>query len=218
MIRKIRSYLVFTAIGTRILVFGVIPLGAIAATLYMATVMGDGLTMLEPLILCSIYCGGEIMADLWTFGGILSPKGGLPEYCKTSCRGLSFLTDAIKINAGRQFATELLLLVLLRGILCVSGGEQFLLPEFWFMGGYLLLMSFFFLQLGILVSRFFGMLYAQTCVALVSILLMEMLSMIFLSAAGNVIALGTAMVLAIVATVVGVWMVKRKGARGYYDE
>lgn len=158
------------------------------------------------------------MADLWTFGGILSPRGGLPECCRTSYRGLTFLTDALKINAGRQFATELLLLVLLRGISCMSRGEQFFSPEFWFYGGYLLLMSFFFLQIGIMVSRFFDALYAQMLVAMVSILLMEMLSVIFLSVAGNVIALGTATVLAIVATVFGVWIVKRKGVKGYYDE
>ncbi|MDE7282449.1 MAG: hypothetical protein K2N85_02510 [Lachnospiraceae bacterium] len=174
--RFLKSYLVFTSLIYRIVMFIVVPIVMIAVILWQGGVFGKagslnlyefpGVTvsafvmMLLPMI--------EIVSDTWMFGGIQSKDAAKLDYLKTSSIGIKVLRRALSIDLVRKF-------ILAVGIIGISYGVLYwrLTPELkgantegdWEMLLFALLVSYFFSVLGTVLTRYGSMIWLNMMAA-----------------------------------------------------
>lgn len=100
--RKIRSYIVFTSLPYRIIVYFALPV-VVAATGFWAGTqgIGDGGVMFAAVLLPL----AEIISDNWLFNGIQSRDMAKMDYLKTSGRGMAVMRDALVMDLLRKFLT-----------------------------------------------------------------------------------------------------------------
>ncbi len=121
--RIIKSYLVFTSLIYRIVMFIVMPVVMIAVILWQGGVFGGvgSLNLYEvPDVVVSMVVMlslpmVEIVSDTWMFGGIQSKGADKLEYLKTSSIGMQVLRRALSIDLLRKFLSAV-------GIIGVSYG------------------------------------------------------------------------------------------------
>ncbi len=96
---KIKSYLVFTSFGYRLLMFALIPLAMIGCELMMATIFGAAGILIVLLLLLFV----EIFADNWFLGGIQEKGAEKIDYLKSSAKGMKVMQNALILDLVRRF-------------------------------------------------------------------------------------------------------------------
>ncbi len=118
--KRMKSYLVFTGLGYRVVMFIVIPV--------VLTIFGTALSILFdfPGYLLSAYMLPtiEIMADAFVFEGIASKKIAHLEYLKTSKRGIKLMRDALQGGMIRMLISSAVLLCVNHLIYLGIAGES----------------------------------------------------------------------------------------------
>ncbi len=108
--RMIKCYLTFSTRLYRLIVFLLLPLLAV-----ITAVLLGGLAAMFVLL------SAEILADRLSFGGIAARGVGLPEYIKSSHRGLSVMRSALVCNLFRQLIYIAAVRMALRGFVWQKG-------------------------------------------------------------------------------------------------
>lgn len=208
--RKLKSYQAFTRAGYRLFVC-LIPVMAVATGC-----LADGSNeMIQLAVAVNEVLFLEIMADFWVFGGLASAETGLPEYLKTSRRGIRLLKDAAEVQFVRVFLGHLMsvaaYVVVWRLPSHAADGAQLVISATG-----MAVLGFFCTALGIFVGRYFTTLFAQMLVASLAAMLFGLL----LVCLTFPVWLQTLLLLVGVAVVwkITIGTVKKMGKENYYDK
>lgn len=99
--RKIKSYLAFTSLFYRIIVFVLLPLVAVGLYCLVGSInAGVGLIFVMELLIVA-----EIFFDTWLFGGIQSKESEKLDYLKTSSQGMEVIKNALQMDLIRRLLT-----------------------------------------------------------------------------------------------------------------
>lgn len=104
--RFLKSYLVFTSLIYRIMMFIIVPIVIIGAAFLIGILilaMGDEPEEASCIIVLIFMPMVEIISDNWIFGGIQSKSTGKLDYLKTSGEGINVLRSALVIDLIRKF-------------------------------------------------------------------------------------------------------------------
>lgn len=144
--RKIKSYLVFTSLIYRIVVFLLLPLGAIGVFALMSD-FGWGARL---VVIMEILIMLEIFLDSWLFGGIQSKAADQFDYLKTSARGIGVLKTALKLDLVRRVLTEAVIYICCYVMAGVFDGSL----SIWANYIYLIIVTYTISLLGVFITRF----------------------------------------------------------------
>lgn len=226
--RIFKSYLVFTSLIYRIVMFIIMPLVIIVTVLWSGGGFesADILTIKsEPGIMVCVVVMlflpmVEIISDNWMFGGIQSKNADKLDYLKTSSIGKQVLRRALLIDLLRKFLSAL-------GIICVSYGILYwrLMPDLisvliendWKLLLYAVLVSYFFSVLGTVLARYGSMLWLNVMVAY----LVEIIISVCVYSALMTQAVGYCVLYAILdvaVSILAVRIVMKKVEGSYYDK
>lgn len=96
---KIRSYLVFTSLWYKIIMFAVLPVVLLGMQIFSAIVFQGTAIHLSVMVLIIV----EIMADNWFLGGIQEKGSEKIDYLKTSSRGMEIMKSVLVMDLVRRF-------------------------------------------------------------------------------------------------------------------
>lgn len=96
---NIRSYLVFTSLWYKIIMFAVLPLVLLGIQVFSTVVFRGTAIPMFVMILVLV----EILADYWFLGGIQEKGSEKIDYLKTSPRGMEVMKSALVIDLVRRF-------------------------------------------------------------------------------------------------------------------
>lgn len=117
--KRIRSYLVFTSLGYRLILYLAVPLFIVG--IYVWAACASGVSFAAPMAAILIIV--EIMADHWFLGGIQEKGAEKLDYLKTSPRGVEVMKSALILDLGRRFLESLGILGLCFLADCFLRGE-----------------------------------------------------------------------------------------------
>lgn len=103
---KLKSYLVFTSLMYRVLVYFIVPI-------FMAGIVfvyGGALGGAVPIVISVLLSAAEIVCDNWLFGGIQAKDAERLDYLKTSERGNKIMRNALRMDIVRKLLTALIVL------------------------------------------------------------------------------------------------------------
>lgn len=218
--KTIQSYLVFTTIQYRIILMTLPPILAVSAPFLLGILLGNPMItdyyLLAAFFSCEVMLFFEIILDNWCFGGIAAKDGGLPTCLNTSKRGKGFVKGAVLVNMGRQLIGLSLVLLCVRIIFCRGTGEAF-----WSIDGLLtwagmILLSYFFMILGVTLARYAVSLLIQLLIEGGVALLFALSTLIFVL--GMVPAIIIVLVLCLLISVISIKIIMKKEADSYYDQ
>lgn len=109
--KRMKSYLAFTTVAYKVVLFILVPLAAIGIQVLLAPMeyLEPGLGLrLTAMLMVQL----EIIMDYWVFGAVAAKGNSCLEYLKTSARGLKLMKTALWQDAFRVFAECLLVLSL----------------------------------------------------------------------------------------------------------
>lgn len=205
MIKQIKSYLVFTSLPYRLLVFLLLPILVIGIQM----LMGKELLFVAMILMFYV----EVISDRFVFGGIAARNVGFPEYIKASCSGRKVLTRALAGNIIRQFVESAAVLFVSTGILQLNTGEKLIGKTF--------LQCFIVLFWGELIiisittaARFFEASQAILILTFLGILGFVPIEIIMLAPSIVLIPLGG---LVVAAGMVSIRMIEKRMEESYYD-
>lgn len=114
--KRIKSYLVFTSLGYRLILYLAVPLFIVGIYGWAVsqTVGGSYRSYIAPVTAILIIV--EIMADHWFLGGIQEKGAEKLDYLKTSSRGMEAMKSALILDLGRRFLEILAIL----GLCCLT--------------------------------------------------------------------------------------------------
>lgn len=98
---KIRSYLVFTSLWYKIIMFAVLPVVLLGMQV-LSTIVFQGTAIHLSVMLLIIV---EIMADNWFLGGIQEKGSEKIDYLKTSSRGMEIMKNVLVMDLIRRFCS-----------------------------------------------------------------------------------------------------------------
>lgn len=98
---KIRSYLVFTSLWYKIIMFAVLPVVLLGMQVLSAIVFQGTAIHLSVMLLIIV----EIMADNWFLGGIQEKGSEKIDYLKTSSRGMEIMKNVLVMDLIRRFCS-----------------------------------------------------------------------------------------------------------------
>lgn len=98
---KIRSYLVFTSLWYKIIMFAVLPVVLLGIQVLSAIVFQGTAIHLSVMLLIIV----EIMADNWFLGGIQEKGSEKIDYLKTSSRGMEIMKNVLVMDLIRRFCS-----------------------------------------------------------------------------------------------------------------
>lgn len=119
--QKIRSYLVFTSLGYKIIMFAILPVVLLGIQVLSAVVFRG--TAIPVFVMALVLV--EIMADNWFLGGIQEKGSEKIDYLKTSPRGMKVMKSALVMDLVRRFVFYVVLFGscrLITGIFGAGGG------------------------------------------------------------------------------------------------
>lgn len=96
--QKIKSYLVFTSLGYRIVMFAVLPLVLLGIQVFTAVVLHS--TAIPVFVMTLVLV--EAVADNWFLGGIQEKGSAKIDYLKTSPRGMKVMKSALIVDLARR--------------------------------------------------------------------------------------------------------------------
>lgn len=98
---KVRSYLVFTSLWYKIIMFAVLPVVLLGMQVLSAIVFQGTAMHLSVMVLIMV----EIMADNWFLGGIQEKGSEKIDYLKTSSRGMEIMKNVLVMDLIRRFCS-----------------------------------------------------------------------------------------------------------------
>lgn len=210
--QSIKSYLVFTSFGYRLILYLGIPLLFIGAELFMLEILEISGIM---TLLCMLTFL-EIMSDTWFLGGIQEKNAEKMDYLKTSPRGMSVIKSALVTDLIRRFVTAAGIFAICGLLEAGSGKRQIsaaadlVMPVF---AVYSLSVA------AILITRFFS--YFQINMLAGYIVSIAGAVCYLLQSAGMVSAetfIAVYAVLGMAVSILAVWIALKKVEGGYYDK
>lgn len=96
--QKIRSYLVFTSLGYRIIMFAVLPLLLLGIQVFTAVRFQS--TAIPVFVMALVLV--EVVADNWFLGGIQEKGSQKIDYLKTSPKGMKVMQNALVMDLVRR--------------------------------------------------------------------------------------------------------------------
>lgn len=133
--KRIKSYLVFTSLFYKLIMFLLMPVAVAGLFLWLKIAMGGiGVTgdVWMASLMLSFLSMLEVVSDNWLFGGIQTRNSMKMDYLRTSGRGMGILRNALSVDMGRRFLSAIWILALYAlGILWIGGylGGRALLGE-----------------------------------------------------------------------------------------
>lgn len=115
--KRIKSYLVFTSLGYRLILYLAVPLAAAGISLFWIKTFG----FYDPSFLVHLLILTEVLADHWFLSGIQEKNAEKLDYLKTSSRGMEVMKSALVLDLARRFL-EILLILVLCGLLSLLLG------------------------------------------------------------------------------------------------
>ncbi|MBO5069131.1 MAG: hypothetical protein J6C37_02035 [Roseburia sp.] len=211
MIRKIKSYLIFTPVFYRWLMFLMVPAGTIGLQ-----------WLIEPIDLfmtgyinVMIWVMVEIISDNWVFGGMAVAGGKQWEYVKTSKRGMPIVENALGVNMARQFLEGMIIFIAGWAFFSLRNGRGFSDVGELIIYVDMLLMAYFVIVAALSITRFFDSVLINTGTAsLASILLVGGFALV---AAWKYVMLVLLVILAAAVSVMGVKLIMWRVRESYYD-
>lgn len=171
--RCVKSYLVFTSLLYRIVMFVIIPIIMIGLLLWMEVYIGGiGGTSLSDFHVGAVYfvvmiflSMFEIISDNWMFGGIQSKDVEKLDYMKTSGVGMQVIRSALSIDLLRKFLSAVgitgilywITMLIRRGYDVSFGNIRILLCA--------VLVSYFCSALGTMLARYGSTVYINMMIA-----------------------------------------------------
>lgn len=211
MIRKIKSYLIFTPVFYRWLMFLVVPAGTIGLQ-----------WLIEPIDLfmtgyinVMIWVMVEIILDNWVFGGMAVADGKQWEYVKTSKRGMSIVQNALALNMVRQFLEGMIIFIAGWAFFSLRNGRGFSGTGELIIYVDMLLVGYFVTVTALTITRFFDSILINTATASVASLLA--VGGVAMVVRWNYCMLMLLVILAAAVSVVGVKLIMRRVRESYYD-
>lgn len=170
--RILKSYLVFTSLIYRIVMFIIMPLVMIVVAFWIGSGFGNtGTTTLKTvpgIVICMLLPLVEIITDNWVFGGIQSKDAYKLDYLKTSSAGMQVMRNALSIDLLRKFLSAV-------GITSVSYGLIYwglmhdstivLMEDDLKLLPCAVLVSYFFSVLGTVLARYGSMVWLNVMIA-----------------------------------------------------
>lgn len=96
---RIKSYLVFTSFGYRLVMFVLMPLAMVGLEALFTNVFGGAAIVVVMVMLLST----EVFADNWFLGGIQEKDGAKIDYLKTSHKSMNVMRSALMLDLVRRF-------------------------------------------------------------------------------------------------------------------
>lgn len=216
----IKSYLVFTSLWYRLVVYLLIPVALIGLGLWFEGQMGGG--GMGVIIVAALLPVVEIVSDNWLFGGLQTRDSMQLEYLKTSGRGMEVLRNALRMDLARKFLSALAVVLLTRlaggwivegGIFAAAGSAPYTAVLLYFV-----LVAYFAATLGTFLSRFSGMLWINLLIAY-GALFMVAFSIALLNLAEYMLLIDIICVaFGIAISIVAVEVAMKRVERSYYDQ
>ncbi len=159
--RRLKSYLVFTALLYRIMMYVLMPLAMVGIYYFMSKILSGEAAMIAVVGFLTML---EIVSDNWMFGGIQAKDAENLDFLRTSGRGMKVMQNALAVDLLRKFVSTAGIFL---ACCLVSGGIAF---SVWIVF-YLVLISYFFSVLGVLITRFFTMFWCNVLTSYVAVIL-----------------------------------------------
>ncbi len=208
--RKLKSYLVFTSVLYRVVMFVIVPLLLIGLGIYLSS----GLSFPAEIFVMVFLPVIEVIADYMIFGGIASRKIEHLEYLKTSKRGMQMLKDALTGGMFRILLSEFLIVAIMHAATFKMAWQDI-------ENSTILIISFFcstyfFSMLGITVSRFLTVMQANWVVAYAASMLgaFAMVQCI----RHPYVSLIVFIILSIVISILSIYIAMKRAEESYYDK
>lgn len=115
--QKIRSYLVFTSLGYKVIMFLVLPVVLLGIQVFSAAVFRGTAIPVFVMVLVMV----EVLADNWFLGGIQEKGAEKIDYLKTSPKGMKVMKSALVMDLVRRFVFYVVLFGLSRMITGIFG-------------------------------------------------------------------------------------------------
>lgn len=96
----VKSYLVFTSFWYRIILFLLVPLGAVTLCYFLEKPLGEGIVAVTMTIFALVFA--EVISDYWLFSGIASSLTQGSEYIKASDQGMLMVRGGLIIDMVRR--------------------------------------------------------------------------------------------------------------------
>lgn len=159
-----KSYFVFTSYIYRIVMFIGLPLlmfGLQMIFLCRGQKMETKLAVLWLMITQNFLIVIEVLSDMFLFGGIQSKDAEKMDYLKTSPRGMQVMKNALTMDLIRRFCTALGIISVEAVVFRIAGvsvvqGNILLQISFVL---FIVLVTYLFSVLGVVISRSFGLLW-----------------------------------------------------------
>ena len=148
----LKSYLVFTSLLYRIVMYVLLPIVLAGIYIYLEKYISVEASM---IVIAELLTAAEIISDNWMFGGIQAKDSAKLDFLKTSGRGMKIMKNALAMDLFRKFLSAAGILVL-----CSLALTDGMVLDIWTVI-YLLLVSYFFSVFGMLISRFFTLLWCN---------------------------------------------------------
>lgn len=168
--RCVKSYLVFTSLLYRIVMFAIIPIIMIGLLLWFEVAFGgaslSGSHEKAVYIIVMIFLPMvEIISDNWLFGGIQSKDVEKLDYMKTSGAGMQVIRSALSMDMLRKFLSAVgitgilywITMLIIRGYDLSFAGVRILLCA--------VLVSYFCSALGTMLARYGSMVWINVMIA-----------------------------------------------------
>ena len=230
--KRVKSYIVFTSVAYRIVLYLLIPVALTAFCTWTGTYMGDA-SLVPTLMLLTL---AEVISDSWLFGGLQHRDAENMDYLKASGRGLSLVRNALAVDLFRKFLTALCTVMaswlLVGQVKRGLAGMPDLVVDFVSRGGplqrsgllaYLVLLTYCFSALGTFLSRYGSAVYGNMLFgygAMILVCLAGLFGPSLVKYPSNGIFLLDLLCLAvgIGVSVLAVRIAMRKVEGGYYEE
>lgn len=118
--QKVKSYLVFTSWGYRLVMFALAPLLLAALQVVSLKVMGGSAV---PFIIIILIIA-EVVADNWFLGGIQEKSAEKIDYLKTSGKGMKVMESALVTDFVRRFLTAAVVFGVCNLLSRIWGGQD----------------------------------------------------------------------------------------------
>lgn len=118
MINRLKSYLVFTSLIYRVLMYLVVPM------VLVGVVFGAGGGVSAAVLAAALLPMVETVSDNWLFGGIQTKDSAKMDFLKTSGRGMSIMRNALCMDLFRKFLTAVIVLGICYLLFLWTGGYE----------------------------------------------------------------------------------------------
>lgn len=226
--RFLQSYLVFTSLIYRIVMFIIVPIVMIGAVLCIGGAFGGiGISNLFHLpgtavciVVMMLLPMVEIISDNWMFGGIQSKNADKLDYLKTSSIGMLVLRRALFVDLLRKFLSAAVITGVSYGILywrLMPDLIRTLIENDWKLLLYAILVSYFFSVLCTVMARFGSMVWLNVMIAYIAEIIISVCLYNALMAYAVVYCVLSA-ILDVAVSILAVRIALKKVEGSYYDK